>query len=101
MAKNSNVALGFLVGAAAGAILGILYAPDKGSKTRRKIAREMDDYREKASEKMSDTFEGVKEEAEEVLSRMKTRVGKLEGDLKRLIQRSREGEKEKAEEPEA
>ena len=33
--KKSNVVLGVLAGAAIGALLGILYAPDKGSKTRK------------------------------------------------------------------
>ena len=35
--KKSNVVLGVLAGAAVGALLGILFAPDKGSKTRKKI----------------------------------------------------------------
>lgn len=35
--KNSNVLLGILGGVAAGAIAGILLAPDKGSKTRKKL----------------------------------------------------------------
>lgn len=36
-----------LIGAAAGAILGILYAPDKGSVTRRKLSRTGNDLRDK------------------------------------------------------
>ena len=35
--KAGKVFLGVLAGVAAGAVLGILFAPDKGSKTRKKI----------------------------------------------------------------
>ncbi|MGB5190929.1 YtxH domain-containing protein [Robiginitalea sp.] len=37
--NNGNVALAILVGAAIGAGFGVLYAPEKGSKTRRMIKR--------------------------------------------------------------
>ncbi len=39
----SNFLLGFLAGAAAGAIAGILFAPDKGSKTRQNIRKKVRD----------------------------------------------------------
>lgn len=35
--SSGKVVLGMLAGLAAGAVLGILFAPEKGSKTRRKI----------------------------------------------------------------
>lgn len=37
--KKTNLALGILGGAALGAILGVLFAPAKGSETREKIAQ--------------------------------------------------------------
>jgi gas vesicle protein len=50
--KKSNVVLGVLAGAAVGALLGILFAPDKGSRTRKKIYRKgedvVDDLKDKA-----------------------------------------------------
>ena len=59
--KKSNVVLGVLAGAAIGAMLGVLYAPDKGSNTRKKIHRKgediVDDLKDKAenlAEKVND-----------------------------------------------
>ena len=46
MSKNSGSSLlAFLIGAAAGSIIGILYAPDKGSNTRDKLSYRLHKYR--------------------------------------------------------
>ena len=39
MNSGSKVLLGVLAGAATGAILGVLFAPERGEETRRKISR--------------------------------------------------------------
>jgi gas vesicle protein len=39
----SNFLVGFLAGAAVGAIAGILFAPDKGSKTRQNLGKKVKD----------------------------------------------------------
>lgn len=42
--KTDKVVLGILGGIAAGAMLGILFAPEKGTKTRKKIMNKGTDY---------------------------------------------------------
>lgn len=65
-----KVVAGVLAGFAAGALAGVLFAPAKGSKTRRRILRKgekyADDLKEKfddLKEEVSNRFEKVKEHA--------------------------------------
>lgn len=58
------------IGVAAGAILGILFAPDKGSETRKKIAEKGRKLSEAVKEKIAEGQEklnGLKKEVEEVM----------------------------------
>jgi len=55
-----------MIGIAAGAILGILYAPDKGSVTRRKLSRMGEDLKDRfdrISDNISDTIDSLKGES--------------------------------------
>ena len=40
MSKSSNILTALIAGAAAGAVIGLLFAPDKGTETRKKINEE-------------------------------------------------------------
>jgi len=51
--NSGKILLGVLAGVAASALIGILFAPDKGSKTRRRIIEKGVDY----SDELSDRFE--------------------------------------------
>lgn len=42
MSKRGGTLFAFLAGAAIGALLGVLYAPDKGSNTREKLSYRLD-----------------------------------------------------------
>ena len=64
---SGKVFLGLLAGLAAGAVLGILFAPEKGSVTRKKISEKGDEYADSLKEKFSDLVDNISKKIEEVL----------------------------------
>ena len=57
----SKTMLGFLAGAAVGALAGILLAPDKGSETRKKIASKAGDIKDSVKGTMNEFADKIKE----------------------------------------
>lgn len=68
---SGKVLLGVLAGAAVGATLGILFAPDKGSNTRKKISRKGNEYAEGLEDKFQEFMEGVTEKFEKMTDEAK------------------------------
>ncbi|THU37145.1 YtxH domain-containing protein [Niastella caeni] len=76
MTSNTKIILGMLAAAAAGAAIGILLAPEKGSELRRKIKNGIDEVMEDVAEllavgkeEMKNMYAGAKEEFEQELER--------------------------------
>lgn len=79
--KTSNTILGLLAGVAVGATLGILFAPDKGEKTRKKITEKSKQAKDKLKEgfndfldTVSDKYSSIKENGEEFLNKEKEAI---------------------------
>jgi len=62
--SSGKLLLGVLAGFAAGALLGILFAPDKGSVTRKAISKKAEDYTEDLKKKFNEFIESITERFE-------------------------------------
>jgi gas vesicle protein len=107
--KTDKVILGVLGGLAAGAILGILFAPEKGERTRKKIKTKGIDYADELKYHYDETtnnlskkynslkrggkslitegiskFESIKEEGQDFLSEAKSKFEKTKNETESL-----------------
>jgi gas vesicle protein len=64
--SSGKLLLGVAAGVAAGALLGILFAPEKGSVIRRKISKKGEDYVDSIKGKINEVVEKIFSKIEEV-----------------------------------
>lgn len=101
MSKGSSNLLAFVVGAATGTIIGILYAPDKGSNTRDKLSYQLDKYKKQLEDLLEDLINGkheisstAKTEGQKVVTDARQKAEKLLSDVDSLIGQIKSGEKD-------
>jgi gas vesicle protein len=85
---TSKVVLAGLAGLAAGAVLGVLLAPEKGSRTRKHIINKGNEYAEDATDKFNDVLESITDKYESLLKdveRMSMKAKAKFNDAKRDI----------------
>ncbi|MCA6421315.1 MAG: YtxH domain-containing protein [Flavobacterium sp.] len=78
--SNNNSILALLAGAAVGLGLGILFAPDKGTKTREKIKEGLDDLKDSAKSKWNSLETETKEKFSKTKDDLKDTVNDLLSD---------------------
>ncbi|MBI3219012.1 MAG: YtxH domain-containing protein [Cyclobacteriaceae bacterium] len=95
--KGSNALMAFLAGAAVGAVLGILYAPDKGSNTREKLSYKLDKYKKLLEDYLADLVSGketplttqAKSQGQKVVNEAQDKAQQLLDDVDALLEQLR------------
>jgi len=89
--SSSKLLLGVLGGVAAGALMGVLFAPEKGSKTRKKIMNKanegvdvLKDKFDTLLESMNEKYENIWHAKEELISEGQAKLNALEKELKSM-----------------
>lgn len=87
--KSGKVFLGLLAGVAVGAVLGILFAPDKGWNTRKRISKKAEDITEDLREKFDEFIDSLsvkvdkaKEQAGDLADKVKAKAGESKKETK-------------------
>lgn len=75
MENKSKILLALLLGAAAGAVLGVLFAPDSGENTRSKVKK----WAEDAEDDLNSAYGDAKEKMSEVKSKVKSKAEEWAG----------------------
>jgi gas vesicle protein len=96
MSRGSSNLIAFIAGMAAGAALGILFAPDEGKNTRDKLSYQLSTYREKLVANIkqlrngtTDTMTSAKAEGQKVVSEAQNKAEELMGEIDSLLHQIR------------
>jgi gas vesicle protein len=88
--------LGILAGVAAGAVVGILYAPEKGTRTRRKIMDKRDDYTDGLKDKFDEfvdslnkKYQNTVHDVENIVSKGKSKYESAMLEVNELVAKDR------------
>ncbi|HWZ04519.1 MAG TPA: YtxH domain-containing protein [Mucilaginibacter sp.] len=78
MKDNTKIVAALLVGLAAGAALGILFAPDKGNETRDKLAESLKNLGDSIKETASKEIDNLLDLKNKVVDNIKTKINGVE-----------------------
>lgn len=74
MKDSGKIVTALLAGLAAGAVLGVLFAPEKGSETREKINDSLADLGDALKERAEEQFDQLNDFKEKILAAVKNKI---------------------------
>lgn len=86
MKDNTKVVAALLAGLAAGAALGILFAPEKGSETRDKLNDSLKDLGDAIKDRSSEQLNNVGDLADKLIRTVKTKLSKADHEIEAAIE---------------
>ena len=86
MSKSANTLIALAAGAAIGAAAGLLYAPESGEKTRKKIKKQAKKAQRDIDEQARKTYDQVSEKASRFSSSLNSTASELKGSLEDRIE---------------
>jgi gas vesicle protein len=99
MSKNSNIVLGIVTAAAAGAVIGMLFAPDKGTELRERVRGTVNDLASDLLDTIKskrDQYASMGEDIKDAAQNLKSRaVGKY-AEAKDQVENGVENARDKA-----
>ncbi|GEM69416.1 hypothetical protein SMI01S_30220 [Sphingobacterium mizutaii NBRC 14946 = DSM 11724] len=78
MKDNGKIVTALLAGLAAGAVLGIIFAPEKGSETREKLNESLADLTDAIKERAEEQFDQLTDFKDKIVAAVKSKLGKAE-----------------------
>ncbi len=72
MSNNSKIFLGIVASAAAGAVIGMLFAPDKGSGLRKKIGESLNEWTDEVVKAINNGKDSLNSAVDKAGSKIKT-----------------------------
>ncbi len=78
MNDNGKIVTALLAGLAAGAVLGIIFAPEKGSETREKLNESLADLGDAIKERAEEQFDQLSDLKDKIVAAVKSKIGRAE-----------------------
>jgi gas vesicle protein len=80
MNKNSKTILAVFAGLAAGTVIGLLFAPEKGKDTRDNLAKSIKDLQNRIKEKATSEMDHFTQFTEKVVENVKSKIQHADND---------------------